>query len=92
MLPRPLAICSYSRKSLLSVKLCKRDESNSPVELGPSYIQTLMTPVGMALEISEATSKLSKATSRIYEKLMRSGKLTDKIQSKWLKNTIFTLC
>ena len=45
----------------------------------------------MALEISEATSKLSKAAWRIYGKLMQSCKLRDKIQSKWLKNTIFAL-
>ena len=45
----------------------------------------------MALEISEATSKLSKATWRIYGKLTQSCKLSDKIQSKWLKNTIFAL-
>ena len=51
-----------------------------------------MTPVSMALEISEATAKLSKATCRIYKKLRQSGKWTDKIQSKWLKNTISTLC
>jgi hypothetical protein len=39
----------------------------------------------MALEISQATSKQSKATWRIYGKLMQSCKLRDKIQSKWLK-------
>jgi hypothetical protein len=49
------------------------------------------TPAYMALEISQATSKQSKATWRIYGKLMQSCKLRDKIQSKWFKNTISAL-
>jgi len=56
---------------------------SSHVELGTSYIHTLMTPVSMALKTSEATSKLSRQPAEVWgEKLMQSGKLGKKPKAK----------
>ena len=77
--------CSY-----LHLSSNKQSETEQRLRYLENRLKDMTSKI-MALEYSEATSKLSKATWRIYGKLMLSCKLRDKIQSKWLTNTIFAL-
>jgi hypothetical protein len=64
----------------------------SHVELGTSYIQTLMTPVSMALEISEATSKLQRQPTDFREKIDAKWQVGEKTQSKTVEKYQFKWC